>query len=84
MSKSVRKILGSLNTASLIMAGSLPLMAVDAKQAKSADAKTKTAQDAKKSVKPKVGDKTGSKSCGADGKSCSGAGKKTGSAPQKN
>jgi hypothetical protein len=76
MSKAARRVLGALNTASLIMAGSLPLMANADKTGTAAGSKGKTSQKVAKDAKPKILDKKGSKSCGADGKSCSGAGSK--------
>jgi hypothetical protein len=62
VTKTARRILGSLSTAGLIMAGSLPLMAADSSKSGKVD-------DAKKNVKkklPKVEDKQGSKSCGGE------------------
>jgi hypothetical protein len=72
VTKKARKVLGTLNAASLIMAGSLPLMGEDAKSKSCSGAKGCTA--AKKSEqktvkqKPKVADKQGAKSCSDKGK----------------
>lgn len=64
MNKAVRKILGALSAATLILSGSLPLMGAEVQEQKPATEVQKVAPKPSKS-KPAVRDKKGELTCGA-------------------